>query len=173
MKLTIVLDNIRSAWNVGAIMRTCDALQADLILVGYTPKPIGKMLKLISKTAIGAENWVSWQGFDLAPQVLASYPNAQHFGIEISDKSQNIFDYLAPSKASKKLFTQDIFLWFGNEIHGLSPELVTQMQAELHLPMKGKKESLNVASTVCTCGYIFWQAKEIVTTLNNKGWLGE
>ena len=53
--MTIVLWNIRSAWNVGSILRSCDAIGADLILVGYTPIPEGSTLKAVIKTAIGAE----------------------------------------------------------------------------------------------------------------------
>jgi tRNA G18 (ribose-2'-O)-methylase SpoU len=53
--MTFVLENIRSAWNVGAIFRTADALGASIILIGYTAKPVGLALKLVKKTAIGAE----------------------------------------------------------------------------------------------------------------------
>jgi 23S rRNA (guanosine2251-2'-O)-methyltransferase len=155
MNLTLVLNNIRSAWNVGAIMRTCDALGAKLILVGYTPKPLGQTLKLIQKTAIGAENTVQWQHYDNWRELLQEHNQAQaiHLGIEISENSKSLFDYL--HQESESLKEKDVYLWLGNEIHGLESELVSQLNQELHLPMQGKKESINVASCACTVGYMF------------------
>lgn len=150
-----VLDNVRSAWNVGAIMRTCDAIGAKLILLGYTPLPIGSTLKLIKKTAIGAENTVSWEHFEHFQEVFAKYPaqDFDHFGIEISDKSKNIYNFLDENK----LDLDKTFLWLGNEIHGLEKDLIPLLKSELHLPMLGMKESLNVSSTMCTAGYLFLQ----------------
>lgn len=148
--MTIVLHNIRSAWNVGSIMRTCDALGADLILVGYTPRPEGATLRLVAKTAIGAEHTVSWQHFDHYQQVLEAYPDKLHVAVEISKTSQNMFAYLKTGG----LESERTFLWFGAEVHGLEPELVKKMSVELHLPMSGHKESLNVATTVTAVGYL-------------------
>ncbi len=177
--MKIVLNNIRSGWNVGAIIRTCDAIGADLILVGYTPQPIGSTLKIIQKTAIGAEKTVSWVHFTCWQEVLENFQNYTQIGIEISKNSQNIFDFLKRSKiytTKKKGFNQEnqpqfnflakdttkihtiyldkTLLWFGNEIHGLESSLCEQLDFELHLPMYGFKESLNVASTVCAVGYL-------------------
>jgi 23S rRNA (guanosine2251-2'-O)-methyltransferase len=149
-KITIVLDNVRSGWNVGSIMRTCDALGADLILVGYTPLPLGKSLAVIKKTAIGAEQSVKWSNYTHFQEVLENYPLANHLAIEISQYSQNLFE----SQSLVKEMQGDIFLWFGNEIHGLSDQLCHSAKAVLHLPMKGSKESLNVSSTVCAVGYL-------------------
>jgi tRNA G18 (ribose-2'-O)-methylase SpoU len=151
--MTIVLDNIRSAWNVGSIMRTCDAVGADMILVGYTPRPIGETLKLIKKTAIGAENYVKWEHFEHYSQVLSQYENKKHFGLELGGNSVNIFDYL--KNPSLDLKDSDIFLWFGNEIHGLEPALLVNLTQTLFLPMQGKKESLNVSSCMCSVAYLF------------------
>jgi 23S rRNA (guanosine2251-2'-O)-methyltransferase len=147
-----VLNNIRSAWNVGSIFRTADAVGAKIILIGYTPKPVGATLKQIVKTSIGAEKTVEWKHFDHWRDVLDAYPakNNSHLAIEISDNSQLIFDYLKTNTTK-----QEQFLWFGNEISGLEKDLVSELKAELHLPMKGMKESLNVSSTVCTVAYLF------------------
>lgn len=150
--MKIVLNNIRSAWNVGAIMRTCDAIGAELILIGYTPRPEGKTMKLIKKTAIGAEEIVKWEHFEHFNQVLNKYNDNLNIGIEISKTSENIFEYLRTQNPEKN---QKTLLWFGNEIHGLEPDLTKQLDYELHLPMTGIKESLNVASVVCTVGYLF------------------
>jgi len=96
-KFTVVLPNIRSSWNVGAIFRSCDALGFEIILTGYTARPIGKSLELIKKTSIGAEKTVNWQYFEHSMQVLASYEKShkiKHLGIEINSKSQNIYEFL-------------------------------------------------------------------------------
>jgi 23S rRNA (guanosine2251-2'-O)-methyltransferase len=146
-----VLNNIRSSWNVGSIMRSCDALGFELILVGYTPKPVGPTLPLIKKTAIGAENTVKWYSFDHYHDVLSTYPNGKHLAIEIDSKSTDIFEYLKTSVISAK---EDIFLWFGNEISGLDETLLAYTSHILHLPMQGKKESLNVSNAATTVGYL-------------------
>lgn len=150
-KLTVVLDNVRSAWNVGSIFRTCDAIGADIILIGYTPTPTGKTLPLINKTAIGAENNINWKHFNHYQEVLSLYKDGLHLGIEISETSKNIFEYIKESP----ILENNIYLWFGNEIHGLEDTLQKQLSTTLHLPMEGKKESLNVSSCVCATGYLF------------------
>ena len=152
--LTFVLNNIRSAWNVGAILRTADALGAQIVLVGYTPQPAGATLKLIKKTSIGAENTVIWQHFDTAQDVIEVIKNESSLlvAIEISPHSQNIFGYLHTTDISKY---DRIYLWLGNELSGIERDTVNQLDTELHLPMHGTKESLNVASTACTVGYLF------------------
>jgi tRNA G18 (ribose-2'-O)-methylase SpoU len=146
-----VLNNIRSAWNVGAIMRTCDALGYGLVLIGYTPKPVGSTLALVKKTAIGAELTVPWNHFEHFQELLDSTPDAIHIGIEISDSSTNIFEYLAKNPITNK---KDYYIWFGNEISGLESTLIHQLSSELHLPMHGSKESLNVSNSSCAVGYL-------------------
>lgn len=184
--MTIVLWNIRSAWNVGSIIRSCDAVGADIILVGYTPRPEGLTLKAIIKTSIGAEKNVKWQAFDHFQEVLNNFPNHHHWGIEINSESQDIFKFLDEqgtksnskkidseiniNKGSEKLPSQSTIrpdvnstiswentcLWFGNEITGLTEEVGKMLDGQLHLPMVGKKESLNVANTVTATAYLWW-----------------
>ena len=147
--MTFVLENIRSGWNVGSILRTCDALGWNVILVGYTPQPVDANMKQISKTAIGAEKTVNWKHFDHSQEVFDQYKTSKHLAIEISDKSININDYLKSNK-----FDENTLLWLGNEIHGVSELVRNQVDHELHLTMKGIKESLNVASAACAIGYL-------------------
>ena len=148
--MTFVLENVRSAWNVGAIFRTADAIGAKIILIGYTPKPIGPSLKLVKKTAIGAEETVFWEHFEHSSEVFEN-KKGLHIAIEISSKSKNIFNYLKNKPKSE----EEVFIWFGNEIHGVSSEALAGCKHELHLPMKGMKESLNVANCATTVGYLF------------------
>ena len=155
--MTIVLENIRSAWNVGSIMRSCDALGCDLILVGYTPCPVGLNLKLITKTAIGAEKNVKWEHFEHSQEVFENYPNKIHLAIEISDRSELIYDFLKTAK-TKYNSDNNFLVWFGNEIHGVSELVNSQSTTQLHLPMNGKKESLNVSSCMCSVCYLIQYA---------------
>lgn len=158
--MTFVLDNIRSGWNVGSVFRTADSLGADVILVGYTPRPIGKNLAVIKKTAIGAENTVDWEDFSHFQEVFEKYPHKNHFAIEISDSSTDIFEYIKNS--DNKNLIQDAFFWFGNEIHGVSTDLQNRCLEVLHLPMKGQKESLNIANSVAATGYLVAFAARLV-----------
>lgn len=203
-KFVVILPNIRSAWNIGAIFRTCDALGFGIILTGYTARPIGKSLELIKKTSIGAEKTVAWEYFEHSMQVLTTFPssdNRKHLGIEINSDSQNVYDFLQKeflelnqNKKNNQLLTEkneqkhkfqkfenenkaesdqildkidkkvipslqdqqemEYFLWFGNEISGIESEILSQIDYILHLPMKGSKESLNIANCVCACGYL-------------------
>jgi len=159
--MTIVLWNIRSAWNVGSIMRSCDAVGADLILVGYTPIPEGSTLKAVIKTSIGAEKNVKWRSFPHYQDVLQYLPNFQHWGIEINQSSQDILSFLDEQKAKNTPVSWDnTCLWFGNEITGLTEEVSQHLSGQLHLPMKGKKESLNVSNTVTSAAYLWmWGSK--------------
>jgi 23S rRNA (guanosine2251-2'-O)-methyltransferase len=154
--MTFVLENIRSAWNVGSIFRTCDALGWDVILVGYTPQPIEANMKQIAKTAIGAEKTVDWKHFDHSQEVFDNFENHRHLAIEISDKSVNINEYLR-----NNIIHENTLLWLGNEIHGVSELVRNQVDQELHLTMKGLKESLNVASAACAIGYLLEFAIEV------------
>ncbi len=149
--MTIVLENIRSAWNVGSVFRTCDAIGCDLILVGYTAQPTEANIKLISKTAIGAERTVPWQYFEHSQQVLDANPNKTHLAIEITNESKSIYDFVNDNKNLNK---DSLVLWFGNEIHGVSKLVCSQVFAQVHLPMRGQKESLNISSCVCAVVYL-------------------
>jgi 23S rRNA (guanosine2251-2'-O)-methyltransferase len=153
MRLTFGLENIRSSWNVGSVFRTSDALGADVILTGYTPRPRDATLPMIKKTAIGAEEWVVWEEFTRAEEAVENYSNSLHLAIEITDKSLDIYQYLKTTDDFKHF--DHVILWFGNEIHGVSDGLIRACKHAIHLPMKGKKESLNIASSLAATGYLF------------------
>jgi tRNA G18 (ribose-2'-O)-methylase SpoU len=159
--MTFVLCNIRSSWNVGSAFRTADCLGAKIIVVGYTPRPVGSNLKLINKTAIGAENTVAWEEFEQSSEVFEKYSEKIHLAAEISDQSLNIFDFLnnCSSDENSPIWDQikkqnDVLIWFGNEIHGVEPEVLKNCNKTIHLPMWGQKESLNVASSLSAFGYL-------------------
>jgi 23S rRNA (guanosine2251-2'-O)-methyltransferase len=151
--MVVILENIRSAYNVGSIMRTCDATGSKLITVGYTPRPLGETRLLIKKTAINAEEYVDFEHFDHSNEVFEKYPGAIHIGVELFDDATNIYDFVDQYNYK----SDEIFLWLGNEIHGLSNLDKNRFKHTIFLPMEGKKESLNVSNTTTACLYILKQ----------------
>ena len=140
--IRVVLHNIRSAHNVGSIFRTADALGVTHIYCsGYTPAPLdrfGRPVKEIAKTALGAEKSITWESV-VRPNIILRNLKREGFtvvGIEQDKRAQDYKTYHPPEK---------IVVLMGNEVRGLSPSLRDSCDVLLEIPMKGKKESLNVA----------------------------
>lgn len=128
--------NIRSLWNVGAFFRTCDALGIEhLYLTGYTAHPPRTE---ITKTAIGAEQWVAWEhARDPLPFIHALKEDGwQIVSLELHKDSVDISSFDPADK---------ICLIVGHEITGVPNELMQLSDALVEIPMLGKKESMNVA----------------------------
>jgi len=144
-KSYIILHNIRSAQNVGAIFRTADACGISKIyLSGYSSKPtdrFGREVTAISKTALGAEKDVAWEYFS---QVGSIFKKLKKQGIEIIavEQSENSTDY------KKVKLKKDTAFIFGNEVKGISKTLLFKCDRIAEIPMLGKKESLNISVTV-------------------------
>jgi len=140
----LVLHNIRSAYNVGSIMRTSDAAGVEKIyLTGYTPSPtdrFGRPQKEIAKTALGAEKSVPWEYVKNLTALLSklSSDGWSVIGVE-QDKHAKDYRIKLPHK---KVFV------FGNEVKGLSKPLRDKCDLLIEIPMRGKKESLNVSVVV-------------------------
>lgn len=135
-RLFIILNNIRSALNVGAIFRTADAAGVSKIfLCGYTPTPEDNKVK---KTALGAENFVPWEKHFQVWRVLEKLKKegVQIVALEQTPKS---IDY----RKFKPRFP--VALIVGNEVSGLSDKILKYVDKIIAIPMYGKKESLNVA----------------------------
>ncbi len=135
--LTVVVDNVRSLYNVGSIFRSCDgALAEKLYLCGFTPAPPRKE---ISKTALGAEESVPWEHvYDIA-EVLR-YLRTRGITIaalEHTTGSISCFDL------TEEHFPLAVVV--GNEIAGISEEALKYCDIALEIPMYGIKQSLNVA----------------------------
>lgn len=132
----IILENIRSLNNVGAIIRTADGAWFDrVVCVGYTPTPPRKE---ISKTALGAENWVPWEYYEKIEDAIEAYKKLKCTIIvmEKNEKSDSLFEL------EKNL---SLALIMGNELEWVSTTAQKMADHICHLPMLGKKESLNVA----------------------------
>jgi len=130
------LPNIRSCHNVGAMFRTADACGfGKLYLVGYTahpPKP------QIDKVSLGAETWIPWEAAESLDHVIATLKNAgyQIVALEKTGESVSIANFLPE---------ENIALIVGNEVDGVSGETFSLCDAVVHIPMVGRKESLNVS----------------------------
>ncbi len=137
--LEIVLDNVRSTFNVGAIFRTADGAGIGKIhLCGITPAPTNAK---VHKTALGAQNSMPYEmhhnSLDLIKQLKQD--GKRIWALEKTETSQNIQEFkIEPGD-------QETVLIVGNEIIGIDPEVLAFSDLHLHIPMVGIKGSLNVA----------------------------
>lgn len=151
LRPVLVLHNIRSAHNVGAIFRTADAAGIEKIyLSGYTPAPIDRFGRLrgdIAKTALGAEQTVPWEQIARV-RALALRLKKEGYAIIAVDQDARAVDYKAFRPSGK------IALVMGNEVRGISKALRDASDAIIEIPMRGKKESLNVS---VACGIVLFR----------------
>ncbi len=141
-RVVIVLDNIRSLYNTGSILRTADASGVDrVVLCGITPRPDqgGRQRRAIAKTALGAENSVQWEYKPDAHAALRSLAaeGYQTVAVEISPDAVNLFEWTP---------RWPVCLVFGHEVDGVSSTLTTHVDTVIRIPMLGQKRSLNVAT---------------------------
>lgn len=147
-EISIILPDIRSAYNVGSIFRTADAAGVTKIyLTGYTPCPIdkyGRPQKEIAKTALGGEQTIPWE-YHTSVTILLRKLKAQEATIVAVEQAQNSVDYRIIKKNVKT--GEPIVLIFGNEVDGLPKSVLQKADLIAEIPMKGEKESLNVSVT--------------------------
>jgi len=139
-----LLDNLRSAQNVGDIFRTADALIIErLHCVGITAFPPNSKLE---KTALGASETVPWSHhlrlFDAVEEIRGA--GLPLIAVEMTPASRSLFDADLPLEAC---------FVFGHEVMGVDRELIRQADAVVHLPMGGQKNSLNVSSSFAVTLY--------------------
>ncbi len=147
LPVVIVLDNVRSALNVGSVFRTCDAFAAaEILLCGITAQPPHRE---IFKTALGATNTVPWQHFAHTSEA-AVYLQVKGYVVWVVEQTDS--SLLLP--AFQPDAEQKYALVFGNEVHGVSEEWLALAQGAIEVPQWGAKHSLNVA--VCT-GVVLWE----------------
>lgn len=150
IQLTLILDNLRSAYNVGAILRTCDAAGVTRVYAcGTTPYPrlnndgrdpvvSSRNTREIAKTALGAEKTVVVEHYDDTKAAIAA---AHAYGCALYGLEQ------APSAADVLTFTprSPAALIVGNEPHGIAAGVLELCDTVLEIPQRGSKESLNVS----------------------------
>ncbi len=145
--LVVVLDNVRSMHNVGAVFRTADAFLVEkIILCGITPQPPHRE---IHKAALGATESVDWQYYESVTEAVLDLKTLKYevVGIEQTSDSELITDFDIDS--SKKYA-----LVLGNEVDGISDEILPHCDGFLEIPQLGTKHSLNVS--VCG-GIVMWE----------------
>jgi 23S rRNA (guanosine2251-2'-O)-methyltransferase len=138
----LILHNIRSVENVGAMFRTADAAGIDKIyLVGYTPAPLdrfGRKRGDLAKSALGAEEFVAWEQKKTILPLIAKLKKEKYQIIAIEQDKKSI-DYKKVKLAHKNAFI------VGTEVTGIPKNILEKCDIIAEIPMRGKKESLNVS----------------------------
>ena len=143
----IVLDNVRSLHNVGSAFRTADAFRIEKIyLTGITGTPPHRE---IQKSALGATESVAWEYVESPAKAIQDLKN-QHYQIVIIEQTteSKALNSFTPQPAAKYC------LVFGNEVNGVSEEVIAQGDLALEIPQIGTKHSLNIS--VCL-GIVCWE----------------
>ncbi len=147
MPVTVVLDNIRSAQNVGSFFRTADAFAAERIcLCGITAVPPARE---IHKTALGAELTVAWSRHERTADCLEALrrEGCRILAVEQVEGSEGLDDFRPEAGVRYALV-------FGNEVEGVSQEAVDACDGEIEIPQAGTKHSLNVS---VAGGVVLWK----------------
>jgi len=138
----LVLENIRSAYNVGAMFRTADGAGVDKIfLVGYTPTPIDRFARVqpeIKKTSLGASESIPWEHFAESSSLIAHLQTlgCAMVAVEQTPQSISLQDFLVPKNVAYVM---------GNEVAGVTQDFLAAADTIVYIPMLGQKESLNVS----------------------------
>ncbi|MDD5396725.1 MAG: TrmH family RNA methyltransferase [Candidatus Moranbacteria bacterium] len=145
-QLFLILHDIRSAHNVGAVFRSADgAGVSKIFLTGYTPVPAKsdcicktKAEKMLEKTALGAEQSVAWERFENLALLIETLQkeNCTIIALEKTADATEIGKYEPSFPAA---------LILGNEVEGVTEDVLKKCDAIISIPMRGKKESLNVS----------------------------
>lgn len=144
--LQIVLVNLRSAHNVGNILRTCEVFKiSEVHLCGITPTPENEK---VTKTSLSTHEWIKWKYWENALECLKSLKSKDNtiYSFETSHESQKLTDINIEPES---------ILVFGNEKFGLSEEVIKLSDKTIEIPMLGKKNSLNVCNAVAIASYHF------------------
>lgn len=142
-----VLENIRSAYNVGSVFRTSDAfLLQSIYITGYTAQPPHKEIK---KTALGAEETVEWKYFKNAKEAILDL-KSQGYTVYAVEQVKNS---LSLEKIDFKT-DQKIAVIFGNEVSGVEQETILLCDGCIEIPQLGMKHSLNIATAA---GVVLWE----------------
>lgn len=150
LPMTIVLDNIRSSFNVGSIFRTSEAFNVEKIfLVGYSPDPSNpKTLK----TTLGSHEYVEWENHPKCVDLISTL-KGQGYWVIAAETTNHAIPVEGPFPLDKK-----IAVVFGNERFGLDSQVIEMCDETRKVPLQGIKNSLNVAN--CASIFIYEFAKQ-------------
>lgn len=142
-----VLENIRSAYNVGSVFRTADAFLLEAVyLTGYTCTPPHKEIK---KTALGAEETVHWQHFSNAAEAMKTLKEKGYKILAVEQAMNSLPLQQIDFKPDEK-----IAVIFGNEVTGVEQDTIIQCDGCIEIPQLGMKHSLNIATAA---GVVLWE----------------
>lgn len=156
--VVVILENIRSAYNVGSVFRTADAFLIDsIIITGYTAVPPHKEIK---KTALGAEESVDWQYFKTTAEAIEDLRGKGYkvFAVEQVDNSISL-ETISTDSMEKRAFV------FGNEVSGVEQEVIALCDGCIEIPQFGMKHSLNIS---VAAGIVLWEVVRNSITKNNQ-----
>ena len=143
-----VLENIRSAYNVGSVFRTSDAFLIESIFItGYTAKPPHKE---IAKTALGAQDTVDWKYFETTKDAIEDLKKNRYKVYAVEQVTDSIsLENLADMNVEKMAFI------FGNEVTGVDEKIISLCDGCIEIPQFGMKHSLNIS---VAAGIVLWEA---------------
>jgi tRNA G18 (ribose-2'-O)-methylase SpoU len=144
MPLTVVVDSVRSAFNVGGLFRTAECFGVgELVLCGYTPLPDQPQ---VAKAALGAERLVGWRYVEKVRDALAALKAAGTpcFALETVARASEVAEFPWAFPCA---------LVLGNERFGLDPEVVSLCDGTVRIPLFGRKNSLNVVTAFAVAAY--------------------
>ena len=147
MPVVVVLDNVRSAQNVGAFFRTGDAFAVEKIaLCGITATPPSRE---IHKSSLGAEFTVEWSQFATTAECVQQLKSEGYTVVAVEQIAESVMlDKFEPSEGAKYA------LVFGNEVEGVAQAVVDICDAAIEIPQLGTKHSLNVS---VSGGVVLWK----------------
>ena len=147
MPVTVVLDNVRSALNVGSFFRTCDAFAVErIMLCGITAAPPDRE---IHKTALGAELTVAWQRFSSTAECIGELHREGYSVLAVEQVEGSVMLENLTAETDKRYA-----LVFGNEVDGVSQEAADMCDGAVEIPQVGTKHSLNVS---VAGGVVLWE----------------
>lgn len=156
--IIVVLENIRSAYNVGSVFRTSDAFLVEAIyIIGYSAKPPHKEIK---KTALGAEETVNWKYFKTTAEAIEEL-RARGFNVYAAEQAEGSYKLNAIGFEPN----EKIAVVFGNEVTGVEQSTIALCDGCLEIPQLGMKHSLNIATAA---GVILWELVRSRIMLNDK-----
>lgn len=164
--MIVILHNIRSLYNVGSIFRTADAAGVEKIyLCGITAAPVdvfGRPRQQLTKVSLGAEKYIAWKHCQSTTRLIDKLKknNYKIFSIEQNKKSIPYYKISTSSSTIRRSLgsrvkNNRIALVMGNETKGLPPSILKRADKILEIPMKGKKESLNVGVAFGVVAFYF------------------
>jgi tRNA G18 (ribose-2'-O)-methylase SpoU len=145
--IIIILENIRSAYNVGSVFRSSDAFFVEAIFIcGYSARPPHKEIR---KTALGAEESVSWQHFKSSHEAIREAKRLGYRVVAVEQAENSL-----PLQEMQWREEEKIAVVFGNEVTGIEPSTLQLCDGCIEIPQLGMKHSLNIATAA---GVVLWE----------------